>query len=819
MTLSVNYSVYGQQVAIQNYSIDSNGQVQLEVNSTDQHYYILKIRHHIDSTFSIPVSMTLGQSGTTQITESLGYYPEEYYEVLEYAIDTPVDTDGDGIDDITEYENMPDQSPLNKAFEVDIEDGLVLVDSFATFKDLSLKKEVVQWSEFLNGKEFVKFLIVDFFTGPQVFFLNTSNHPIHSDFGDEVGVDHLGDHIRKGQIMYHPTSISDNGTLGTFAFNYSNGHPQEFDVVQRTHELLAANMPFLENNLSYFVTVSSEDQYKTDSLLFEDSRVPVLIESDLYAGVNYLALNQAEGFGFFRQMTLEEIPGPKDIVLYESLPNSLPRVGGIMTSVIQTPLSHVNLRAIQNHIPNAFIRDPLLIDSIVELLDHYIYFRIEQDNYYIREASQEEVNAWFEDLRPSEEQIPPLNLNYTSILPLDEVDFNMYDGFGAKCANVATMRSFDFPENTIPDGFGIPFYFYQEFMKYNNFFEEVTLMLNNADFKADRNIRNEELETLRKKIRKAEMPSWMMDELATMHAQFPEGTSVRCRSSSNNEDLAGFNGAGLYDSKTQHPDEGHISKSIKQVFASLWNLRAFEERDFYRISHFSSSMGVLCHPNYSDEKVNGVGISIDPLYNTDHTFYLNSQLGEDLITNPDTKSIPEEILLDTYGDGHVIVQKSNLISADSAVLTDDYLEQMRVFLSVIHKEFAELYHAEDNAVFAMDIEYKVTSADQLIIKQARPWVSYILKEEDGIGDGNASLGLFPNPAKDYVTVQCQACKLAKIRISNILGQVLLEKTTVETNNPNMNVFIPDLPAGMYILTGFDANNEPIDSKQFVKRVN
>ena len=56
--------------------------------------------------------------------------------------------------------------------------------------------------------------------------------------------------------------------------------------------------------------------------------------------------------------------GSRDIVLYDQLPNSLPRVGGIMTSVVQTPLSHVNLRAIQDNVPNAYIADPLSIDSI-----------------------------------------------------------------------------------------------------------------------------------------------------------------------------------------------------------------------------------------------------------------------------------------------------------------------------------------------------------------------------------------------------------------------------------------------------------------------
>ena len=49
---------------------------------------------------------------------------------------------------------------------------------------------------------------------------------------------------------------------------------------------------------------------------------------------------------------------------------------------------------------------------------------------------------------------------------------------------------------------------------------------------------------------------------------------------------------------------------------------------------------------------------------------------------------------------------------------------MRDYLSVIHDEFAVLYDVEGIEGFGMDIEYKVTANNQLVIKQARPWVSF-----------------------------------------------------------------------------------------------
>ena len=46
------------------------------------------------------------------------------------------------------------------------------------------------------------------------------------------------------------------------------------------------------------------------------------------------------------------------------------------------------------------------------------------------------------------------------------------------------------------------------------------------------------------------MPERMMADLAALHMSFPEGTSFRCRSRTNNEDFPGFSGAGLYDCYT-----------------------------------------------------------------------------------------------------------------------------------------------------------------------------------------------------------------------------------------------------------------------------
>ncbi|MFT5009845.1 MAG: hypothetical protein ACI9EA_000537 [Pseudomonadales bacterium] len=720
------YNFCFSQVPIDAYSVNNTGQVQLSIQSQSDKYYVLHAQHSL--TFNWATSMFLGVDGTMVISEPAGAYPLENYTITEHNLATPDDYDGDGLDDVTEFNNMPTDAPINYAYPIALNDGATSIPDAETFLELATINNV-GWAPFLDGQLYVKFGILDRDTPePKIYFINSNTYTIHASFFNGIGATVDGDD-GSGEIVFNPNDILPNGVIGSYSFNFSFGNAYDFETSQRTYELLAANMPFLQNNMNHFIGQNDENDHLNNYAdEFVDSRIDVVLESDVFAEINYIPFHEAEGYGFFKHMEdLSETPGSRDIVLYDALPNSLPRVGGIITSVIQTPLSHVNLRAIQDNVPNAYIADPLSIDSIANLLGSYIYYKVENETFQIREATLDEVNAWYEDLRPTEPQIPIRDLSVTEILPLDDIDFEMSRAFGAKCSNVSTMRTFGFPSGTIPDGFGIPFYYYDEFMQFNNFYQEAQVMIDNPTFQTDLNFRIERLADFRRDIKDAPMPQWMLDDLQAMHDDFPVGTAVRCRSSTNNEDLPGFSGAGLYTSKTQHLDEGHIKKSIKQVYASMWNFRAYEERDFYRVDHYIAAMGVLCHPNFEEELSNGVGISIDPIYETDSTFYLNTQVGESLITNPDPNTVPEEILLyenPLQGGGYLVLGLSNLVEPGELIMDQVYLDLMRDYLTVIHDEFGILYDVEGAEGFSMDIEYKVTSEDQLVIKQARPWVSF-----------------------------------------------------------------------------------------------
>jgi phosphoenolpyruvate synthase/pyruvate phosphate dikinase len=167
-----------------------------------------------------------------------------------------------------------------------------------------------------------------------------------------------------------------------------------------------------------------------------------------------------------------------------------------------------------------------------------------------------------------------------------------------------------------------------------------------------------------------------------------------------------------------------LAKTIKQVFASLWNFRAFEERTFYRIDHFTTAIGVLVHLNFSDELANGVAVTDDILYQTKGNYYLNTQVGENLVTNPDADSIPEELLLDWWRPSdYKVMRKSNQLKDDKLIMTEGQLEQMNRYLGKIHSKFSKLYGTTlEDIKFAMEVEFKITRDGTLSIKQARPWV-------------------------------------------------------------------------------------------------
>ena len=687
------------------------------VESTTDDYFVLYVNHAADGTeLALPVRVKRGEAGTTTLAENVEALPAERYRVEQYLIADPADIDGDCVDDITELGDPVGMSPVNAAAAIGISDGAVVIPDTQTYDALAV-----------GG--YFKFGLIGMDTDrPSVYFINTKTHPTHQTFLDDRAINRQ--RVILGAIAYNQNLVAPDGSQGVYRYSLNTlpyRYSFSFSLMERTHTLLAASMPLLEDNLALYVPNRQLPDIQSDLPLYRESRINLVFDRNVYSGIDFLALNPGVGYGRLQVLDPDGRPHPRNIVIYEALPNELPRVAGIITTVPQTPLSHVNLRAVQDGIPNAYIRNIRDDPAVAPLIGSYVRYEVAEDGYSVRAATKEEVDAHYEASRP-QPQTPEQDLSVTEITPLNEIGFDDWRAFGVKAANVAVLGTLDFPEDTVPDGFAIPFHFYDEFMKVNGFYGAITDMLADEDFQTDFDVQDDMLDDLRDDIKDADTPQWIIDALTAMHAEFPAGQSLRYRSSTNNEDLPGFNGAGLYDSKTQDPEEtaaDGIDKSLKGVFASLWTFRAFTEREFHRIDHLAATMGVLVHPNYKDELANGVAASFDPIYGWEESYYVNTQVGEDLVTNPNAHSVPEELLLNPSGSKYglyTLLGTSNQALPGQLLITGAQLTQLRQHLEVIHDHFEAQYNPGSGEPFAMEIEFKITSDNVLAIKQARPWV-------------------------------------------------------------------------------------------------
>ena len=504
------------------------------VTSTADEYFVLYVSHDVEGTeLDLPVLVKRGSAGSTTLAENVEALPAERYSVEKYLVADPADVDMDCLDDLA------DPSPLNHShrFELDPEDGAMMIANLARFEELA-------------NAGVVKFVLVELASStPEIYFQNTEKYFRHTEFAALLGIDDGNTIWAPAEIKYDPNILL-NGDEGVYYYTLNRDYTSS--QIERIHTLLAANLPVVDHNLAY----SPWWVYglPSDWVHVENPRIPVVDDGIIFRDVSFSALNAGEGYGRLQVLEPDDRPNPRDIVLYETLPVELSRVAGIISTQPQTPLSHVNLRAKQDQIPNAFIRDALDNAEISSLVGLYVYYRVTENAVELREATKAEVDAHYDASRPTATQTPVRDLSVTEITALSDIGFDDWDAFGVKAANVAVLGTLDFPDGTVPDGFAVPFYFYDEFMKANDLYSKVSTMLADPTFQTGYDTQEAELKDLRDAIKDATTPDWIITALEEMHAEFPGG-SLRYRSSTNNEDLPGFSGAGLYDSKTQDPDE------------------------------------------------------------------------------------------------------------------------------------------------------------------------------------------------------------------------------------------------------------------------
>lgn len=607
------------------------------------------------------------------------------------------------------------------------------------------------------GAREVKFLItdVDDPSKRELYFINTNNIAYHYDFATKAlglrktlsefnGETYFRDDRKNlaGTLVAHDAyAPASGGPKGVYSLEFWPTDPVQARHVATAFQAIEEQMPFAKGQLRYHPAGETQEElFRQDGVELASKGVASIDSDTLFKGITYQPMNLGEGFGYLRVIDGSS-PRPatvRDVAVFKNIPNDLSHVAGILTEAPQTGLSHINLKAKQNNTPNAYLAEASKDKRVQDNLDQLVHFQVAPDGLTIETATPQEAADWLESVRPADGKSPTRDLTAKSIRPLSSLGHADKTAFGAKVANLAELQKI-LPRNTPPEGFGIPFAFYDAFMRENRLYEKAEAMMADPDFKNDPKVREEKLVDFQRAIRNAPMPAALSRSLKSTQGRFEQlaggPVPIRARSSTNNEDLEGFNGAGLYDSFTYRPDRRNdsLEVAVKKVWGSLWNFRAFEERDFYKVDHLKTAMGVLLTRNYDDERANGVAVTknlFDPNW---EGFYVNVQVGESLVTNPDPSATPDEVLLARIGQNGEwetqYVRRSSLVKDENpndgvkpAVLTPTQLAELRRHMERIHEHFATVYGKQGDKSFAMDLEFKVDAGGRLIIKQARPWV-------------------------------------------------------------------------------------------------
>ncbi len=612
-------------------------------------------------------------------------------------------------------------------------EGATSIHSMEQFKELAYNANLTETA----SQQEVKFVIINAASrSPALYFINSQTYQYHYDFVVKslratISLENFNRRayfnsekdFLAGEIIFHPNYSRASGQTGIFAMGFWPADPVPKKGVEIAFGLISDSLLIPACSIVYHPKGSIQERLIVEEQ-YDKSHIPFILTDQLFANMNFIPYNTGESFGILRLT-----PGThfsfSDIVLFKTLPGQTGQISGMITEFPQTPLSHVNILAMQNNIPNAFIRSFSLKDEIVKLDNRPVRFIVDDDRYIIEEATLTEVEHHIDSQRPKEVQIPIADTSEDRIRVLSDICFTDNNKYGAKAANVAELKRF-LPIGKVPDGFAVPFIHYIRFMNENGLFDTVRQMLADTLFLVDLDYRAEKLRHLQVLIENGHVNSVSESLFQSVLSTYHGGTPLRCRSSANTEDLASFSGAGIHSSFTHHLDEGPLSKSIKQVWASLWNYEAFQARSFYNVDHFKSAMGVLIHPNFKGEKANGVAVTrniFDPAW---RGFYVNVQVGEDLITNPDGESIPEEILISAIGPQQryekQYLRYSNQLERGGTVLSQTHIDELVRYMELIQNHFKVQYNALHDDGFAMEIEFKITSENILVIKQARPWI-------------------------------------------------------------------------------------------------
>lgn len=568
----------------------------------------------------------------------------------------------------------------------------------------------------------------------KIYYVNSQMYRFHQDFANAQYLT-----LKRSAEFFKDVYVNEKRTLivGTiawqntvqkFTFEFWEGDKIPGTLIKETADLI---------NKTFFKPVF----FKPNSMLHEEHatpyKLPTVTSDEISRNQEYLALNTATGIG--RVHIIDKLDdtveiGYNEIVVLRELPLDIVPVSGIIVSKVSSPLSHVNLLSKGWNIPNGYIKNAH--DLLKQWDGKWVKLTTSLTDYKIVPCDKPCLDG-YEEERKKRDQIfksPVSNIEVTKLAALSEMRKKDSVIYGSKSANLGEMINGKFKDFTVPDGFGIPFVYYKQFMEANGFDKDVEDYLDDNDFVHNPSIRRKKLEEFRAKIQKGKFDDKLRAEIIETWKTKLGGKPIYVRSSSNAEDTGKFSGAGLYSSVENVTDEDKVIEAVKTVWASIWNYAAYEARERNFVEHLDTYMAVLVQVGIDMEN-GGVMITKDPFDKRNvGAVYISSTWGHNLsVTNPGAgeskkRPIPEQILFTPRSNSVQVLTQSD---QDTMFVTEPggglkevpFDNKRRVLNDLLARRLVKIANQikKHFGGVEQDIEWGIMK-DKVYVVQARPYI-------------------------------------------------------------------------------------------------
>lgn len=348
------------------------------------------------------------------------------------------------------------------------------------------------------------------------------------------------------------------------------------------------------------------------------------------------------------------------IVIGSDLPE-LPPVAGIISEVPLTEASHLVLLAQMYGIPLIYEKSAIAKYTKLNAQPVYLSSNSESGSFEVfKEFSGNEITELKQLKRKPQLQVQ-VNWNNSDIVKVDSLKPSDVMAYGGKAMQFGIIRR-TIPDNTRNTVVGIPLHYYKRFITEAtlpsgvSLEQELIATLQTLPNQPQYALVNQKMLEVKKLFKSAQIsPDFFQSLRTTLQTYFPEqapGVEVRLkiRSSSNVEDGAEFNGAGLYDSEgicLSHCKKDDFAKGLIKVWSSLYTTRGYWARLQFGVDESKVGMGLVAHTPYKNELVNGV---VRFKYGKNYNDELESKIeilavpGEELsVTNADQGGLNEKV--------------------------------------------------------------------------------------------------------------------------------------------------------------------------------